>query len=154
MKKLLIAILVLGVAGLAYYFIGGNKDNIPFDEGFIEEDDSELAQEALRETGTRTVYGSCNAIPATSNCVDYVGSMWNDNNSAQLHCANAGVFSKNTCPYSQFGGCQTNGGSVMETIAWVYPEGGGGYDTESVMYARMSCDSLPNAQWVTPEELL
>ena len=47
-----------------------------------------------------------------------------------------------------------NGGSVMESIAWVYREGPGDYTEESVPYAVMSCNSLPNAKWVTPDSLL
>ncbi len=57
-------------------------------------------------------------------------------------------------PYSQFGGCQMTGGSVMESIAWVYSEGSGGYTEESVSYAISACNSLPNGKWVVPEDLL
>jgi hypothetical protein len=80
--------------------------------------------------------------------------MWKDNNSAELNCGEGRNFSTNACPYSEFGGCQMNGGSVMESIAWVYEEGPGEYTSESVQYAAMSCNSLPNAKWITPESLL
>jgi len=153
MNKVLIVILVLGAAGLVYYLVGGDR-GIPFETDTAQEVDTEAVREALQETGKRTVYGSCNDIAESSTCVDYVGSMWNDNNMAELNCEGVGAFSKNTCPYSDFGGCQTNGGTVMEIIAWAYKEGSGGYTDESVVYASMSCNSLPNAQWVTPSDLL
>jgi len=157
MKKVLIIILILGAAGFTYYLIAGNKgEDIPFEEGIIEDTgiDPNQVKESLKETGKRTVYGSCNAIANGSTCIDYIGSMWQENDMARLNCSDAGVFSENACPYSKFGGCQMNGGSVMEIITWAYEEGPGGYNNESVPYARMSCDSLPEAQWITPEELL
>jgi hypothetical protein len=154
MNKILIVILIFGAAGLAYYFISGNKENVSFDAEIIEEVDIDQVEEGLKETGQRTVYGSCNAITDSSSCIDYVGSIWNDNDMGKLNCSDVGIFSKNACPYSEFGGCQTSGGSIMEMIIWAYEEGLGGYDEESVSYARMSCNSLPNARWVTPEELL
>lgn len=153
MNKVLIVILVLGAGALLYYFLSGNTNLIPGVE--VDENvDMELVEEGLKETGKRTVYGSCNDIPNSSNCIDYIGSMWKDNNSAELNCGEERDFSNNTCPYSVFGGCQMNGGSVMESIAWVYEEGPGEYTSESIQYAAMSCNSLPNAKWVTPESLL
>ena len=153
MNKVLIVILVLGAGALLYYFLSGNTNLIPGVE--VDENvDMELVEEGLKETGKRTVYGSCNDIPNSSNCIDYVGSMWKDNNSAELNCGEGKNFSTNACPYSEFGGCQMNGGSVMESIAWVYEEGPGEYTSESIQYAAMSCNSLPNAKWVTPESLL
>ncbi|MFA5051792.1 MAG: hypothetical protein WC544_01870 [Patescibacteria group bacterium] len=155
MKTVLIVILVIGCAGLAYYLIGGDKEVVPAEmDNTVEEVDTDQVQEALQETGARTVYASCNAIAGASTCMDYVGSMWNDDNSAELNCGETGVFSTDACPYAEFGGCQMNGGSVMETIAWAYAEGPGGYDDESVAYASMSCNSLPQGRWVTPDELL
>ena len=155
MYKVLIAILIFGAAGLTFYLVGGNKSIIPFEENIITEDvDVDLVRKALEETGKRTVYGSCNAIEDSSNCIDYVGSMWKDNDMGKLNCSDVGIFSENACPYSKFGGCQMNGESVMEMISWVYEEGPGGYNEESVIYSRMSCEALPNARWVTPEQLL
>lgn len=154
MYKVLAVILIFGAAGFAYYLIGGDSSGLPSDNATVESEDVDTIKEALKETGKRTVYGSCNAIQTGSNCVDYVGSMWNDNNMAQLNCSDAGTFSTYACPYSDFGGCQTHGGTVMEIIAWVYKEGPGEYNEESVPYARASCNSLPNAKWVTPSDLL
>jgi hypothetical protein len=154
MNKVLIVILVLGAGALLYYFLEG-KDNLFPKEVQVEEDvDLEEVTEALKEEGKRTVYGSCNDIPNSSNCIDYIGSMWAEENSAQLNCGEGRNFSTNACPYSEFGGCQMNGDSVMEYISWVYEEGPGEYNTESVSYAIMSCNSLPNAKWVTPDSLL
>ena len=154
MNKILIAILIFGAAGLAYYFIGGSKNDLPFEVGVVEEADVELIEQALKETNKRTVYASCNAIASSSNCIDYIGSMWRDNDMARLNCSEVGTFSENACPYSIFGGCQMGSDSVMEMIAWVYEEGPGGYNDESIVYASMACNNLPNSRWVTPEELL
>lgn len=154
MNKVLIVILVLGVGALLYYFIVGNTSVLPPGVEIDNNIDSELVEEGLKETGKRITYGSCNDIANSSNCIDYVGSMWKDAKSAELNCGEDRTFSTNACPYSEFGGCQMNGGSVMESIAWVYKEGPGEYTEESVPYAIMSCDSMPNAKWVTPENLL
>lgn len=152
MNKVLLIILVLGTGALLYYFLRGNSDIIPSDVD--ESIDLEVVDESLKETGKRTVYGSCNDIPNSSNCIDYVGSMWVDSDSAELNCGEGRNFSKNACPYSEFGGCQMNGGSIMESIAWVYEEGPGGYNDESLPYAIATCNSMANAKWVTPESLL
>ena len=154
MNKVLIAILIFGAAGLVYYFIAGNRGDMPFETDTVEEVDVDLVREALKETDTRTVYGSCNAIAESSNCIDYVGSMWADNDMGKLNCSEVGIFSGNACPYSGLGGCQVNGGSVMEMIAWVYEEGPGGYNSESAVYAGMACDNTPSSRWVVPEDLL
>lgn len=154
MNKVLIVILVLGAGALLYYFIAGNTGILPSGVEVDENVDMEMVEEGLKETGKRTVYGSCNDIANSSNCIDYVGSMWKDNDSAKLNCGEGRNFSTNSCPYSEFGGCQMNDGSVMESIAWVYEEGPGEYTAESVQYAAMACNNLPNAKWVTPEDLL
>lgn len=150
MNKVLIVILILGAGALAYYLLAGKTDLFLSNENINEE----LVEEALKETDKRTVYGSCNDIPNSSNCIDYVGSMWADNDSAELNCGEGRTYSTNACPYSEFGGCQMNGESVMESIAWVYEEGAGGYTQEAVSDAAMACNSLPNGKWVTPENLL
>ncbi|MFH1366636.1 MAG: hypothetical protein ABIH38_01450 [Patescibacteria group bacterium] len=154
MTKVLIVILVLGVGALGYYFLAGRTENLPEETGVDENTDLEQVTEGLKETGPRKVYASCNDIVNSSNCIDYVGSMWNDSDSAKLNCGESRTFSLNACPYSEFGGCQMNGGSVMESIAWAYSEGSGGYTDESVAYAAAACNSVPNGKWVTPEDLL
>lgn len=152
MNKLLIALLVLGVGAFMIYLFGGNTDLLP--ENLDNNTGIETIEEAIKEEGKRTVYGSCNAISTSSNCIDYVGSFWKDNNMAELNCKGAGTFSKNTCPYSEFGGCQTSPGTIMEIIAWVYKEGPGEYNDESVPYARATCNELPTANWTMPDDLL
>lgn len=154
MNKVLLVILVLGAGALLYYFLGGKLDFLGPGEEIDEDIDMELVEEGLKETEKRTVYGSCNDIPNSSNCIDYIGSMWKDYDSAELNCGEGRNYSTNACPYSQFGGCQMNGGSVMESIAWVYEEGPGQYTYESVADAAAACNSLPNAKWVTPESIL
>lgn len=154
MNKVLLVILVFGTGALLYYFIAGRTNILPPGTEVDENTNLEQVEKALEETGKRTVYGNCNDIVNSSNCIDYVGSMWKDNDSAKLNCGENRNFSTNACPYSDLGGCQMNGGSVMESIAWVYKEGPGGYTEESVQYAAASCNSIPNAEWVTPEALL
>lgn len=155
MNKVFIVILIIGCAGLAYYLISQSNEEIPIEiNNTVQSVDTDQVGNALKETGQRIVYGSCNAISTASNCLDYVGSMWNDANSAELNCNGVGVFSSDACPYSEFGGCQMDGGSVMEKISWVYAEGPGGYNDESVGYASMSCNSLPQGNWVIPDDLL
>lgn len=153
MNKVLIVLLVLGAGALIYYALRGNIDLFP-DVDVDENIDLETVEESLEETGDRTVYASCNDIANTSNCLDYVGSMWNEADSAELNCGENRTFSNNACPYSEFGGCQMNGGTVMEFISWVYEEGPGDYNAESLPYAIQSCNSLNNAKWVTPDSLL
>ncbi len=153
MNKLLIALLIFGAGGFLIYLVGGNTNSLP--ENLRDGTHYENVEEALKEDGKGKFYGSCNAISTASNCIDYVGSMWGTNDMAELNCENVGIFSKkNTCPYSEYGGCQTTGGSVMEIIAWVYPEGPGDYNDESVPYAREVCNRTPMAKWVMPDDLL
>ena len=153
MNKLLLVILIFGGAGLAFYLFGGNAGDLPEN---MPEDGVNLEEigEALEETGERTIYGSCNAISRGSNCIDYVGSVWQDNNMAELNCENAGTFSKNTCPYSEFGGCQISGGTIMEIVTWAYREGPGGYTDESVPYAKVVCNENPMGRWILSEDQL
>ncbi len=154
MNKILIALLVFGGGALVYYVLSGNTESLPA-ELQVEEDVSlEEVAEALEDTGPRKTYGSCNVIAESSTCVDYVGSMWAEDNSAELNCADSGTFSRNTCPYSTYGGCQTSGGSVMEMIVWMYPEGGGEIDPEAVPYARAACEANPIGKWVMPDDFL
>ena len=154
MNKVLIIILVLGTGALLYYLFRDDISTLLPGVDIDENADVELVEEGLKETEKRTVYGSCDDIPNSSNCIDYVGSMWSDSDSAELNCGEGRNFSTNACPYSEFGGCQMNGGTVMESIAWVYSEGAGGYTSESVTYAISACNSVPNGNWVTPDSLL
>jgi hypothetical protein len=154
MNKVLIVLLVLGAGALVLYLIGGDKGALPQGTEVASDVTAEEVAEALKETNPRTVYGSCNVIAEKSTCIDYVGSMWKDNNMAELNCKDVGNFSKNTCPYSDFGGCQTSAGTVMETIAWFYKEGNGGITEEAIPYSTMACNATPNSKWTTPDALL
>ena len=154
MNKVLLIILVLGLSALLLYFLREKIDFLSPDMEIDENIDIESIDEQLKETGNATVYGSCKDIANSSNCIDYIGSMWSENNSAQLNCGEGRNFSNNACPYSEFGGCQMNGDSVMEFISWVYEEGPGEYTNESDLDAAAACNSMPNAKWVTPESLL
>jgi hypothetical protein len=154
MNKILIVLLVLGAGALVLYLVGGDRGSLPPEVQVPGDVSVDEVGEALKETNSPTVYGSCNIIAEKSSCIDYVGSMWKDNNMAELNCKDVGTFSKNTCPYSEFGGCQTNAGTVMDMIMWAYKEGPGEYTYESIPYAKMACEAVPNAHWVTPSDLL
>jgi len=153
MQKFLIVLLVLGAGALALYFFNGKINQLPENLQDNTDIDYESVKEVLKEDNKRTVYGSCDAIATASNCIDYVGSIWAENNMAELNCEGAGVFSKNTCPYSEFGGCQTSAGTIMEIIAWTYREGPGGYNEESLPYAKKACDANPVANWTMPNDV-
>lgn len=154
MNKILIALLVFGGGALIIYLMAGNTDGLPTGTQTNDDVSYEEVAESLKEDGARKVVGNCNAIAEKSSCVDYIGSMWADADMAELNCKGVGTYSNNTCPYSEFGGCQTSAGSVMEMIVWAYREGPGEYNEESVPYAIAVCNANPAAQWVTPEEAI
>ena len=153
MNKVLVVILVLGAGALVYFLLAGNDDDLP-ESLQVENVTYDEVVEAFEDTGKQTVHGSCNAVAKGSNCIDYVGSVWSDNDMAQLNCEGGGVYSENTCPYSDFGGCQISGGSTMEIVAWTYREGGGGYDEESLPHVKRACDANPMGKWVSSDEQL
>ncbi len=118
------------------------------EEALIEDASFEDVERALEEDGVRTVYGSCNAIAEASSCIDYVGSVWSEYDSGLLNCSDSGTFSEEPCPQPSLGGCQTSGGTVIEMVVWMYKEGGGGIDEESIQYAQMACDANPMGNWI------
>lgn len=155
MNKLIIALLVFGASAVALYMIFGTDTEemtyLPEDmqeEALIEDASFEDIERALEEDGATTVYGSCNAIAESSTCIDYVGSVWSEYDSGRLNCSDSGIFSEEPCPQPSLGGCQTGGGSVTEMIAWMYTEGAGEIDEESIQYAQMACEANPMARWV------
>lgn len=154
MFKVLAVILILGAGALALYFIGGDTTGLPSDGINTGDTSYDDVKGALKDDGQRKVRASCNAISSGSTCVDYVGSMWTDYDSAKLNCENVGIFSLNSCPYSDYGGCQSAGGTVMEVVLWSYREGPGGYDDETLPYVRQACNAAPNSAWVVPESFL
>jgi hypothetical protein len=100
------------------------------------------------------VRGSCNVIASKSTCIDYVGSIWDQPDQKELNCNGVGEYSKNTCPYSDLGGCQAGGGTMMETIAWSYDYGGQPISKEDAQYQAMACNTLPVGKWVHPDDFL
>lgn len=114
-----------------------------------EEDIKPLIEE---NTGHK-VRGSCNAIASASHCVDYIGSIWTEQQ-MPLNCNGVGVFSLDACPYSDNGGCMSSRDTVTESIIWSYPYGGQPITGEELRYESMACDALEVAEWVTPESLL
>lgn len=121
----------------------GCTEGMPEDEQFDEEEVRELVEDV---SGDGKVKGSC-AILEQGTCFDYIGSIWTEQQ-MELNCKDAGIFSLNACPYSEVGGCQTSGGSVADTIIWSY------LSTEEAGYQAKSCNALPGAKWVIPEDLL
>jgi len=132
----------------------GNQGDLPKDtQTDYEKDVKPLIEEKTNPAKSR---GSCNAIDFGSVCIDYIGSMWTEQQ-MKLNCQGAGrVFSKNGCPYSEVGGCRSTPGAIPETIAWSYNYGGDPITAENVQYASGACNQLaPIAQWVSkPEDLL
>ena len=103
--------------------------------------------------GNKKVKGSCNVIASKSTCVDYIGSIWEQPDQKELNCKGVGVYSDNTCPYTNLGGCHATPGTMSAMVTWMYDYGGQALDTEDAKYAQMACDSLPVAEWTTPDEL-
>jgi hypothetical protein len=126
-----------------------NDDAVNLNEETINEtvDAYNELMEDVAQTNDGKVKASCNVIAASSNCIDYVGSYWANTDYAKLNCEGTGdvaerTFSKNGCPYSEYGGCKTGVGTIMELIAWVYPEGGGEYNAENIQYAAGACNAV------------
>ena len=97
-----------------------------------------------------TVKGSCNAIPAKSTCIDYIGSYWSNWEYLKLNCTGPETTpSKNTCPYNAGGGCKLGAGTINEIISWSYCSGGTPICGENLSYQQKACEALPNGTWVT-----
>jgi len=109
---------------------------------------NELFEDVTGENNGKTK-GSCNAIPAKSTCVDYLGSYWENYDYLKLNCEGPETTpSQNTCPYNAVGGCKTGAGTIMEMIIWEYCSGGTPVCGESIKYAQMACDANPMSFWV------
>jgi hypothetical protein len=123
------------------------------DEDISYEDDVKPLIE--EENPSTAVRGSCNAIPFGSTCVDYIGSLWTEEQ-MRLNCGGSNTsFSLDACPYSDLGGCRATKGTITETIIWNYPYGGQPFTEEDAGYAAMACNALTVGSWVSsPEELL
>lgn len=119
------------------------------DESIEYEDVEELIEEIDQAYKIR---GSCNAIARASQCVDYIGSFWTEEQ-MKLNCEGVGQFSTNTCPYSEVGGCQVGAGTLAENVMWSFSYGGEPIAGEQIIYASGACNAIPGAQWVTPEQI-
>jgi len=148
MNKILIVLLIIGVGALGYLFLGQEPEGDDVLHNDEMAADIEAVEEYLQEDTSDSVFGSCNSIAEASTCVEYRGSLWGDNNMAALNCEGAGVYSNGKCPTGAYGGCQTSGGTTMEMVAWMYPQGGGEITPESVQYAEAACNANPVAQWI------
>jgi len=150
MKKFLFGIRFIAFILLGLIFMGGGCDESPKDKQINYETD---VKPLIETTESRKVRGSCNVISAKSSCVDFVGSVF-DEQKMKLSCAE-GVYSKDSCPYSELGGCQAGANTVAESIIWAYEKNGGEPITaEEAVYMQMACDALPTNKWVKPMDLL
>ncbi|MDP1760416.1 MAG: hypothetical protein Q8L01_03165, partial [Candidatus Woesebacteria bacterium] len=98
------------------------------------------------------VRGSCNIIESSSTCVDYIGSIWTEQQ-MKLNCQGVGAFSLDACPYPDFGGCANTPETISENIIWFYPYGGEAFTAEEIVYAQMACNALDISKWTTPDAL-
>lgn len=114
---------------------GGN--NVPEGEQVTYED----VEEIIAEDTQGSVNGSCSFLPE-SRCMDYIGSFWT-RQQMELNCQGAGIFSTNTCPYPELGGCKTTGGTITEAVMWTY-------DAEGLIYQQGVCNANPMGEWVLP----
>ena len=149
MKKIfLLSFLILPV----FLLTGAGCDGMPADQQvYYEEGVAPLIEEV---DGKYKVRGSCNVISEKSTCVDYVGSFWDEPEQKKLNCKGVGIYSDNTCPYSDHGGCQMGGGTFTEVITWHYGEGGQAFTAEDIIYASGACNALPIGNWVGPDHFL
>ena len=148
-KYIFITLLIVGAGATGYLFLrtGNTPDEQVIDTYAIEEE-LDAVEELIQEEDASGIAGSCNAIADSSTCIEYSGSLYKSNNMAGLNCSDAGTFSHDPCPSTRYGGCQTGSGTNVEMTAYMYPEGGGEIDDESIGYARMACEANGLGVWV------
>lgn len=130
---------------------GGCTDDLPEGQQIdYEEDIKPLIEDSF---ANNAVVGSCNMIDTGSHCEDYIGSYWTPE-TMQLQCEGVGVWSPNTCPYSDNGGCRVTAGTIVDNILWSYPYGGSPITGENLYYESMACNMIEGAQWIMPDDLL
>jgi len=144
--------LFLFCLGLSLVVVLAGCEGVSEDQAVDYEDDVKpLIEEKTNSAKSR---GSCNLIAGGSTCLDYVGSLWTEQQ-MKLNCGDPrGTFSLDACPYSEVGGCRTGAGTIAETIIWSYDYGGEPITPEVKPYSMGACNVLPVADWVTPESLL
>ncbi|NQT49715.1 hypothetical protein HQ571_03415 [Candidatus Kuenenbacteria bacterium] len=131
-------------------FTGCESGSVVTETDFTEDEVMDIIEEV---DGDGKIQGSCGAY-AKSTCIDYIGSFWTEDQ-MKLNCSGPdATFSKNTCKYSDFGGCNVGAGTFTEIVTWSYKEGSAGYNEENIVYAAGACNALPMAKWIVPEDLL
>jgi hypothetical protein len=130
--------------------------DIDLSDGMTEDDLTDMLDaygELFEEAdGEASLSGSCNSIAAHSVCVDYRGSYWKNEDFKKLNCSGPDtVYSENTCPYSEIGGCQNGEGTMFETVVWMYQHGGDPITNDALPHAIGACNAAYGAQWVLPE---
>jgi hypothetical protein len=119
--------------------------------GLSEDEVFDLTEEIGSTTKVR---GSCNAIAAKSTCMDYFGSFWTEQQ-MRLNCSGPGVsFSKDACPYTELGGCNTGTGTITDAVAWHYSRGAHAFNAETAAHAARVCNNTSLSKWVKPEDKL
>lgn len=91
--------------------------------------------------------GSCNAIAEGSTCLEYVGSMWTEQQ-MRLNCSDSGTFSLEACPDDMAGGCNVGAGTISDMISWFYYRGDGEITPESLFSAQQVCNMNPMGKWI------
>jgi len=99
-----------------------------------------------KKTGS-AARGSCNAIIEGSTCIDYVGSMWTEQQMS-LNCEGAGIYSAKPCPDGMAGGCNIGLGTITDMVTWFYYTGGGEITPDSLFSAKEVCGMTPMARWI------
>lgn len=146
MKKLFIVLIVLLLVGAGC----SNNQSTPKED---MEEGIEAANDLLEEVEEKyEVRGSCDTIATSSHCLDYIGSIWTEEQMI-LNCQGAGTYNKTTCPYSNNGGCRAGASTITESVVWSYDYGGNPITGENVQYESMACNANPVADWVTPDQL-
>ena len=126
-----------------------NNDALPKD---LQIDYEEDVKPLIADNNKSSVRGSCNVISEKSTCLDYRGSMWGEND-MKLNCKDVGIWSKNSCPYSDIGGCLTGQGTITETVIWHYNKGANAVTPADAVYAAKACNANPAGKWVMPEQV-
>lgn len=122
--------------------ISPKEANPEYSEEMLAETEDLLPNEVGTE---KTLKGSCDMVNEASTCVEYLGSFWTES-TINLVCQD-GIYSKNGCPEQSLGGCRMNPESETDQISWHYELGGGGYNQESIQYAKQACNSVPGGLW-------
>ena len=141
MKKLLLLIPLIIILTACTEGADPELDEITYD------DVVELLEEI---DGDSKVKGSCDLIARDSTCIDYIGSFWTEEQMT-WNCLDGAFSTKQTCPYSNNGGCKTTPGLITETILWSYQTGGKPISAEEAVYQAMACNANPVGEWTMPE---